>query len=533
MLLGYSIKLLIVDDSIDDCTLLIKHLQRQGYESVYTRVDTEAAMVQALDSDDWDVLLCDYNMPKFDTLTALSTAKKKKPYLPFIVVSGAVSEEVAVQVLKAGANDYVLKQNLTRLIPAIERSMLEAVTQVDRDKMEAVLKKKEEELRQSQKLEAVGQLAGGIAHDFNNILATILIQTDIILDHIDNDLQLKEKTEKVYKGLEQIKKSGRRATGLTHQLLAFSRKQVLQPRVLNLNELIADMKDMLRRVIPENIQLETSLNTSLNIKADRVHMEQIIMNLVVNSRDAMPKGGLLKITTKNISVTEDHSHGPAIAPGTYVLLTVKDNGHGIDEETQKHMFEPFFTTKVVGKGSGLGLSTVYGIVKQNNGFIFVESTPPQGTIFNIYLPQFIGATESSIERHDKDIENFRGTETILITEDEEALRELIGETLTNHGYTVLYASHGAEALQIIQTYKDPIHLIVTDVVMPQMGGQELAQAARDLKIDSQFLFLSGYTEDVLIQQGIYTSQIHFLEKPFALKTLLKKVRFTLESTKSE
>jgi two-component system cell cycle sensor histidine kinase/response regulator CckA len=524
------IKVLFVEDSKNDCDLLLEHLREHGYEASFERVEAEPEMMSALDKTEFDIILCDHNLPNFNVSKALTLSKRKVPHIPFIVVSGSVSEEVAVETLKAGAKDYVIKNNLSRLIPAIERELIEAKSHAVHLRVEAELQKKELELRQAQKLEAVGQLAGGVAHDFNNILAVILMQAEGSLESIDENPELKKKVNgQIYKSLEQIKKAGHRAANLTRQLLAFSRKQVIQPKVLDVNEMVRDMEKMLSRVIEENIKLELDLNKdSKNIKVDPGHFEQIIMNLVVNSRDAMPSGGKLKIKTENSFINEEIAQKTNTKPGAYTLLQVIDTGSGMSEEIQKHMFDPFFTTKGIGKGTGLGLSTVYGIVKQNKGLIFVESTPHVGTTFKIYFPQSEEGAQVSVVVTPK-MKDLRGTETILVAEDDVDLRELVCETLKSSGYTVLEARDGVEAIEQIKSYTNPIHLVLTDVVMPNMGGRELSERARSLNADTKFLFLSGYTEDVLLQQGINSGQTYFLEKPFAMKVLLNKVRIILES----
>jgi len=335
--------------------------------------------------------------------------------------------------------------------------------------MEKTIRESEAKLAQSQKMEAVGRLAGGIAHDFNNLLTTILGYSDMILwqQNLDDDLM---------ESVKEIKASSIRAAALTQQLLAFSRKQVLKPQAINLDDLITNLSKMLRRLIGEDIELLIKPGTDpCRIKADPGHIEQIIMNLAVNSRDAMPKGGKLAIKTQCIYLDESYRlEHPEIIPGYYVLLVVSDTGHGMDEETRKHIFDPFFTTKGVGKGTGLGLSTVYGIVKQSDGYIWAYSEPGHGTTFKIYLPQIVEESEKQQEGLADKQEPLGGTEKILLVEDEEPLRKMALKILEKHGYSVIEAVDGMDALEIVNREEPPaIDLLVTDVIMPNMGGKEL------------------------------------------------------------
>jgi PAS domain S-box-containing protein len=382
----------------------------------------------------------------------------------------------------------------------------------------------EEQLRQSQKLEAVGQLAGGVAHDFNNLLTVITGYSDLSLRRLDKDNPLRS-------NLEEIRKAGERAASLTRQLLAFSRKQVLQPKVLQLNAIVADVDKMLRRLIGEDIDSLTVLEPSLGqVKADPGQIEQVILNLAVNARDAMPKGGKLTIETANVYLDNQYvRRHTAILPGHYVMLAVSDTGCGIDAETQVRMFEPFFTTKEQGKGTGLGLSTVYGIVKQSGGNIWVYSEVGKGTTFKIYLPRIDGVTEMN-EARDTPAELPQGRETVLLTEDEEQVRQMIRKILEMNGYHVLEASGGDEALAIYKQHEGQIDLIMTDVVMPQMSGRELAQSLEVLHPGIKVLYMSGYTDDAIVRHGLLDQEIAFLQKPFTPDALMRKVREVLDAS---
>lgn len=380
----------------------------------------------------------------------------------------------------------------------------------------------EDQLRQSQKMEAIGQLAGGVAHDFNNLLTAINGYSSLALQRMKGD--------SVIKGyLEEIKKAGDRAANLTRQLLAFGRKQMLQPVALNLNDVVGDMNKMLRRLIGEDIQLTAKFDPALRkTKADPGQIEQVLVNLVVNARDAMPTGGHLTIETANFEIDSEYAlRHVGVHPGRYVALKVSDTGTGMDEETKARIFEPFFTTKEKGKGTGLGLSTVYGIVKQSGGNIWVYSEPGRGTSFKVYLPQTEDATET-YERTTIETAPSGGSETILVVEDEDVVRGLTREILEGAGYKVLEASGGAEALRLCEETDEPIHLLLTDVVMPETSGREVAEQLKLLRPNLSVLFMSGYTDAAIVHHGILDSTVEFIQKPFNPRALVEKVREVLD-----
>ena len=381
-------------------------------------------------------------------------------------------------------------------------------------------KRLEEQFRQSQKMEAVGRLAGGIAHDFNNLLMVIQGYADLMQDRLPAGDTLR-------RNAEQIQIAARRATSLTRQLLAFSRKQILDPKVLNIQGVVVEMEEILHRLIGEDVELKTSAGKDLGlVKADRSQIEQVIMNLAVNARDAMPSGGRLMIETSNVDLDEAFTSHPVMrTPGKYVMLAVTDNGCGMDSETQAHIFEPFFTTKEKGKGTGLGLATVYGIVKQSDGYIWVYSEPGEGTSFKIYLPRIeeVGKA-SALDRAPDTAALPRGFETVLLAEDENGVRELARQYLETSGYKVIEASNGNEALELAANYKDPIHLLLTDVVMPGISGRELADRLSAIRPDVRILFMSGYTEQAVVHHGIVAADAILLQKPFTLGTLASKLR---------
>jgi two-component system, cell cycle sensor histidine kinase and response regulator CckA len=382
-------------------------------------------------------------------------------------------------------------------------------------------KRLEEQFRQAQKMEAVGRLAGGVAHDFNNLLTVITGYCQMLLDRFPEADPNRE-------DMLQVLKASDRATGLTRQLLAFSRKQIVQPKVVDLNTLVTDMQPMLKRLLGVTIDLLIQSITSLGrVRVDPGQLEQVLVNLVVNARDAMPGGGHLTISMRDVDVdSESGTREMPVGPGAYVVIEVSDTGTGMDEETRSHMFEPFFTTKEKGRGTGLGLSTSYGIVKQNHGEILVRSELGVGTAFSIYLPR---VDEPSLAETPQQI-NIRcakGAETILVAEDEDGVRHIVTQMLREQGYTVLPANGGAEALQIAQSHDGPLQLLVSDVVMPRMNGPELAHRLRDLRPEIRVLFVSGYTDGEIVREGELEPGTDFLQKPFTREQLANKVREVL------
>jgi PAS domain S-box-containing protein len=378
----------------------------------------------------------------------------------------------------------------------------------------------EDQFRQAQKMEAVGRLAGGVAHDFNNLLMVISGYTEVLLDELKSHEELQNKAE-------AIQQAADRATTLTRQLLAFSRKQLLELKVVDVNAIVSDMERLLRPLIGETIELSTHLKPDVgHTRADAGQLEQVIMNLVVNARDAMPMGGKVLIQTERVDLDARRREHSLIPPGPYVLLSVSDTGAGMDKETQSRIFEPFFTTKEKGKGTGLGLSTVYGIVKQSGGFIFAHSEMGDGTSFRIYLPRVEDAAEHSGPVKDP-AAAAGGSETVLLVEDEESVRQLVRDTLAGKGYKVIEAPNGEAGLKVSEEHSGTIEILITDVVMPGIGGRELAQRVSAARPNIKVLFLSGYTEDAIIHEGVLEPGTAFLQKPFTLQMLSRKVREVL------
>lgn len=383
----------------------------------------------------------------------------------------------------------------------------------------------ERQLRMTGKMEAVGRLSGGIAHDFNNLLGVIIGYSQVLKRALGPESPLTEHAI-------EIEKAGDRAAALTRQLLAFSRQQILTPTVLNLNDLVVDMQKMLPRVIREDIAVSTDLEPELcSVRADRNQIEQVILNLSVNARDAMPEGGRLRIATKNVRLDELYARShPGAKPGEYVCLSVTDSGTGIDPETLGHIFEPFFTTKELGKGTGLGLATVYGIVKQSGGYVWVDSEPGKGAAFQVFLPRVAQIADSQVVRPYLD-ENLRGSETILLVEDAEPLRKLAASFLCSHGFKVLSAPDAEEALKIAAAYAGAIQLLVTDVVMPGQNGRVLAERLVASYPGIKVLYISGYTDSFIAGHGILDPESNLLNKPFTEEALIHKVRDVLDSDK--
>ena len=643
--MGVPLRVLIVEDAEDDALLLVRELRRGGFEPAFERMDTPEALRAALAHQEWDIIFADYSMPHFSGTAALALVREGGLDLPFIFLSGTIGEDTAVEAMRAGAQDYVTKGNLKRLLPAVERELQDARERRDRKRAEATLRVTQERLRQvtasstavlyatavrgdafqptwvseniarilgydpaealgptwwtdhlhpedrdpvlaavpsilskdhaafeyrfrhkdgsyhwihdearltrdsagqpvevfgswvditerkalemqllqAQKMEAVGQLAGGVAHDFNNVLTAIGGYAELLRDDLPGEDTRRHDVEEILRATE-------RAATLTRQLLAFSRRQVLAPRVLDLNGVVAGIDNMLRRLIGADVALKTALAPDLGaVRADPGQLEQVIMNLIVNARDAMPRGGKLTIETANAELDQSYAlEHRAVAPGPYVMLAVSDTGVGMDAATQARIFEPFFTTKEKGKGTGLGLATVYGIVKQSGGNIWLYSEPGRGTTFKIYLPRVDQAPEQ-LAAAPAVRETPRGTETVLLVEDDDAVRTLTRKMLAAHGYTVLAAGGGAEALELAAGHTGPIHLLVTDVVLPGMSGRDLAARFRSGRPGVKVLYTSGYTDEAIVHHGILDAGIAFLQKPFTSTTLAHKVRETLDS----
>jgi PAS domain S-box-containing protein len=641
-----ALRALLVEDSATDAKLIVRELAGCGRPVEHERVEDAEGLRGALATSRWHVVLSDWAMPRFSALAALAIVKESGQDIPFLIVSGTVGEEAAADAMRSGAHDYVLKDRLGRLVPAVLREVRESAARValrdaqsrfdrlaesgiigiltvdlngslldandaylrmvgytrdelragairwpdltppsqrplidravaqslasgfavpwemelarkdgkrvpvlvggatldssrtiafaidlsarkeaetGRRRAEEALSASEAQLRQSQKMEAVGRLAGGVAHDFNNVLSVILCYAEVILSGL-------AETDPLRDDIEEIRKAGSRAAALTRQLLLFSRQQVAEAKVLDLHELLTGLERMLTRILGEDVDLAlVAPKAPGRVKADPSHVEQVIMNLVVNARDAMPTGGKLTIETANVTLADDYaeSHVPAKA-GEYVMLAVTDTGVGIDKDTQLRIFEPFFTTKEKGKGTGLGLSTVFGIVQQSGGHVWVYSELGVGTTFKVYLPR-VGQEVAPLVTAATPT-TLRGSETVLLVEDEEQVRTVVRSVLERNGYRVIVAANAGEALLTCETRGEPIDLLLTDVVMPIMSGPELARRLTAVRRGMKVLCMSGYTDDSIVRHGVLDDGVAFVQKPFTPVSLLRKVRDVLDGS---
>jgi two-component system cell cycle sensor histidine kinase/response regulator CckA len=517
------LRLLHLEDDPLDAELITTTLTQGNIPCQSQLVYTRQAFVAALKEGRMDLILADYSIPGFDGMTALTLARQHCPDVPFLFVSATIGEELAIDAMHQGATDYVLKQRLGRLVPSVQRALRELDDRVERKRAEEALRQSEKQFRQSQKMEAVGRLAGGIAHDFNNLLTVIMGYSQVLLTELGPQHPLCGK-------IEETLKAGEKAATLIRQLLTFSSKQSLDPKVLSLNTAVTSLESLLRRLIGEDIHLVCTLDPANGrLRADQAQLEQVLVNLVVNARDAMPKGGTLTIETAQVELTSSPVyHLTPILPGPYVRLTVSDTGCGMDRKTQSHIFEPFFTTKGEGRGSGLGLSTVYGIVTQCGGAIDVTSRVSHGTRFDLYFPiaesDIITTAPTQLLGQPQ-----RGTETILLVEDEPSVRMLVRDELRKLGYRVLEAKNGIEACLLATQQAGSFQLLLTDVVMPGMAGRELAQHLSVIKPDLRTLFMSGYMDDVGIMAGQEEGTSSFLQKPFTPEVLARAVRNLLDA----
>ena len=630
-----TVRILVLEDNDADAELVEVELRRAELDFTARRVVTRPDFERALREFLPDIIVSDHQLPQFSGVAALELARARAPHAPFILLTGSLDEETAVEYMKAGAADYILKGRLTRLGPAVRgalerermkrqlrereeyfRSLIEQAMDIiavlDADgavryaspsvlpllgygaeelvgqhifdlvhpddvgpalrvfaegvatgqggrllelqvrhkdgtyrSLEAIgryllddpvvrgvvinardvteRRSLERQLLQAQKMEAVGRLAGGIAHDFNNVLTAIFGYADLLTEEFPAGSPARQ-------DLEEIRKAATRASALTRQLLAFSRQQVLAPMVLSVNDLVDDVDKMLRRLVGEDVELRLNLARDAgNVRADSGQLQQVIMNLVVNARDAMPTGGKLVIETADAELTEQYAepHQPVV-PGRYVMLAVSDTGVGMDARTKARIFEPFFTTKEKGKGTGLGLSTVYGIVKQSGGYVWVYSELGHGTTIKLYLPRVDAPAEP--QAPPRETATLTGTETILLAEDDDILRPLTKGLLAKLGYTVLDAESAEQALAVAGARQGPIHLLVADVVMPGASGRELARRLAQSRPETRVLYVSGYTDDAIVHHGMLDPGLKFLQKPFTPAALARKVREVLDAT---
>jgi two-component system cell cycle sensor histidine kinase/response regulator CckA len=510
------LRILHLEDDANDAALVQASLDAGAISSTTRRVHTREEFEAALDGDQIDLILSDYSMPAFDGLSALKIARAKNPDLPLIFVSGTLGEERAIDSLKNGATDYILKGRLGRLAPAVERAMQEVDARRERERLEA-------RFIEAQKMDVIGQLAGGVAHDFNNVLAVIIGYNELMLADL-------EPKSKLYGCAEEIRNASERAAGLTKQLLVFSRKQTVQPVVLDLENTVQKLDSMLGRLIGENIDMTIVPGShGCYIWADSGYIGQVLMNLVVNARDAMPDGGKLTIAIDNVTLDQKYADAhPGELPGNFVKLSVNDTGTGMTDEVKAHLFETFFTTKPIGKGTGLGLATCQSIVRQCGGHIGVWSELGKGTTFNIYFPRVEKPAHGVVEPN-QIAPSKGGTETLLIVEDEPSLKNLARSVLEQQGYKVLSASTGHDGLRAAREHKGaPIALVVTDVIMPAMGGKMMADELVADHPNLKILFMSGYTDDTIAHHGMLDPGVELLLKPYTPAALVRRVRELLD-----
>lgn len=520
------IRILMVEDSEADAELIRFELDRGGMEHFSRRVSTGSEYLAALESREWDVILCDYHLPGFGGLKALEMLKARQLDIPFILISGTIGEEVAVEAVKAGAHDYLIKGKLSRLTPIIYRELREYEIRASHRKIQDVIRKSEARLLASRKMEAVGRLAGGVAHHFNNLLMVMSGCNEMILAGLDPAHALRP-------DLEQIKDAVAKATLLTGQLLGFSRGQAMAPHAIDLNSVIQDTQPLLLPMLRSDIEFSFSpVAEPSRIKADPGQIREVVMNLVLNARDAMPKGGKLHLRTGNAYLKEPFPDFAArFKPGNYVAFTVEDSGTGMDETTREHLFEPFFTTKDFGKGMGLGLATVYGIVNQCGGQILVLSQPGQGSTFAVYFPALDGSAgavpqdESTAAAEPEAAP--KGEGMILLAENDDGVRGFILRVLRRQGYQVMAAANGEEAMKLSMEC-ERIHLLLTDVVMPGMGGPLLAVNLRKRHPEAKTVFMSGYSAAEIEGERHAGKPLDVLEKPFSPDRLLRKIQETLQ-----
>ena len=512
------LRVLIVSDRESDVLQLVDALRLSDYVPTFERVDDSAALREAL-GHRWDLILAAGESARLPTLAALEILHQTGADIPLVAISERAPEEHVLAVLKAGAADYITRNHLSRLGVTVSREMSQAEGRRERSRLE-------QQFRQAQKMEAVGRLAGGVAHDFNNLLTVITGYAELLL--AGAGLEESHRT-----ALNEIQRAAERGGALTHQLLAFSRGQPFTARTVPLNTLIVNMQKMLSRLIGEDVELITVAAAELaDVRTDPGQLEQVVMNLAVNARDAMPGGGKLIIETANAQVDQTHASPHLdLLPGPYVVLAISDTGMGMDSETMAHVFEPFFTTKAPGKGTGLGLATAYGIVKQSGGAISVYSEPGRGTTVKIYLPsaEAKAAAETAVEAP---AASLRGSETILVLEDEARVRKLVCEVLAARGYHVLEAVRGREAVLLAKEHTGRIHLLLADVVLPEMSGPQALEHIRERHPHIRVLFMSGYTDEAMVHHGILDSGAPFLQKPFLPEALARKVREVLASQAS-
>jgi signal transduction histidine kinase len=514
------VRLLVIDDDPQALPLVEMALSDAHFKRTIEVIPTAAEGLQRIKADEHDVYVIDHRLPDGTGISLIHDAKSAGITKPFILITGFGSSSLDEAALHEGAADYVEKHLLgTHLERAIRYAM--------RDwQSSRALQDREEQLRHAQKMEGIGRLAGGVAHDFNNLLTAIIGFTDLIIERV-------KPLDPVADDVREIRKAADQAAALTRQLLAFSRRQFLEPRVLDLNEIVTGLIRMLPRLIGEHIETSTRLAPHLGrVWADQSQMDQILVNLVLNARDAMPAGGRLTIETANVELDEEQvrAEGLNVEAGRYAMLAITDTGVGMEAPVRARAFEPFFTTKAHGKGTGLGLATVYGIVDQSGGGIMLDSAPGRGTAVRIYLPVTSTLAARASHAAPAPVLSGGGSETILLVEDNDSVRQVSAEALRRRGYTVHEARNADEAIRWSTHAAAPPALVVTDIVMPGMNGRTFVRKLEEQKgaVMPRVLYMSGYSEDDIVRQDLLVADVAFLEKPFSMQSLLSAVQKSLQ-----
>lgn len=503
-------RILVIDDSPFDRELIIRKLRDEFSDADYVEISQQADFDQAIAQKDIDAVLVDYFLKWTNGLNILKKLRVRFPDLPIVMVTDTGNEEIAAEGMKAGLSDYVLKRHLQRLPYTLQESLHKVILQKEHRELE-------EQVRQAQKMESLGLLVSGITHEFNNLLTGITGYAQLGLSRV-------KQGDPLHRPLTRICETVQRATAITNQLLAFSRQQTLDPHQINLNEVITHLLDFLSKMILGNIEIEfIPEQNAKEIMGDTVQIEQVLMNLCINASDAMPDGGKILLRTQNIQVNKKDAESlVGIQPGWFVQLSVADRGMGMDEQTQARVFEPFFTTKEPGKGTGLGLPVVHGIIAQHHGFITIESQKGRGTTFNLSFPV---ADHAAVQAEAEEVNSAQGgTETILLVEDDPDAGALMVQALQSDGYTVLLAKDGVDGLELFKQHAASIALVITDLIMPKMKGRELYDHIRRLSPTVSFLFVSGYRADQLHQDLVMEKGVRFLEKPFDRDKLAATIR---------
>lgn len=507
-------RILIIDDNPQDRELIKRAIGKIFSEVSYVEVIHQQAFEEALRTLDYQIVFTDYQLKWSTGIEVLKAIRACSSLLPVIMVTDTGSEEIAAEAMKQGLTDYVLKTHLSRLPLAIKESLERVHLQRERQELQA-------QIQQAQKLESLGLLVSGIAHDFNNLLAAIAGFAELGIRGAKHD------PSQAQEYFEHIHQRAQQGTRMTRQLLAFARGTPMEPTYLNVNEHITTRLDFLRTLLGTSIQLDLEADPDVKaIFADATQWEQVLVNLCLNARDAMPMGGNLKLVTRQVEVAQGSQYvHPYLLPGSYVLVQVKDTGVGMDEQVQARLFEPFFTTKEVGQGTGLGLAVVYGIIKQHEGTIQVQSQPGQGTTFSMYLPAVEQRPESADEQVPYEAMAAMGDgETILLVEDDADIQLMMTTVLEDAGYTVIVAKDGEEGVALFETYASSIALVIADIMMPKMKGRQFQEHVRRLKAGVKVLVISGYQEIDLKRRDLLEVRSAFLQKPFDLDVLLAKVR---------